>query len=130
MRAFIAAMNSRLDVIVTNLTPKGGETSSESCKEEAQMASDTSREETEAEDDTALEEGETEGDVRQESVFAYIDRQMDMIRAQTKSLGTYAEFKAQNDAFFKKHNEGKAQRQRDALEKAQEMSLHLDENTS
>ena len=127
MRALIADMTSRLDGIVAYLTPKEGETSSESPKKEAQLASDTSQEETEAEDDTALEEGETEDDIRQEGVFAYIDRQMDMIRAQAKSLGTYAEFKAQNDTFFKKHDEGKAQRQRDALEK---MSLHLDDNRS
>ena len=112
-------MNSRLD---DYLTCKEEKTSNGTRKEEAEMEDDTPQEnaqmgnqtpqeETEAEDDTPLEETETEDDIRQRRVFAYMDRQMEMIRAQTKSLGTYVEFKAQHDAFLKKHDEGKAQRE-------------------
>ena len=126
----IADINPRLDGIVDCLTRKEEQTSNATPKEETEIDHDTSQEkaqtgnestqeETEAEDDTPLEEAETEDDIRQKRVFGYIDSQMDMVRAQTKSLGTYVEFKALNDAFFKKHDESKTQRERDALGKVQ-----------
>lgn len=132
--AFIAEMSSRLDGIVAYLTPKEEETSSETPRKEAEMENDTpkeeakaeinpSQEETEVEDDTLLEEAETEDDIRLKGIFAEQER----VTAQIKSLGTYVEFKAQNEMFMKKHDEGKAQRLRDArlrdgLEDVQETS--------
>lgn len=117
--ALLVEMSCRLDGIVAYLTPEN--VSSKTPVKEAKMENDThkedtkaevnpSQEETEVEDDTLLEEAETEDDVRLKAIFA----QQERVTAQIKSLGTYIEFKAQNDMFMKKHDEGKAHRLRDA----------------
>lgn len=140
MRALFADIDSRLDDIVVYLTCKEEETWSEipegkaetkddtsqgkteaeddTPEEKAETQDDTPHGDTEAEDDTPLDKAETEDDIRVKALFAEHDR----VQAQIKSLGTYPEFKAQNDAFFKSHDEGKAQRLGDALKEVQETS--------
>lgn len=112
--ALIADITCRLDEIVASLTPKEEGTSSENPEEETDLADDIFKggEGTQ----TPLEEAETEDDIRLKALFAQMDRQI----AQNKSVGTYVEFRALNDAFLRGVDERKAQRARNAEEEVQE----------
>lgn len=109
----------RLTTFATYATRKDQRTSSEPFEEGPNTSDDTLQEET---DYTSRKEAERKDGIRQKAVFAHIDVQMALIRAQTKSLGSYIEFKALNDAFLRKLDRGKAQRQRAAQEKVDKTS--------
>lgn len=114
-----------LDTFPTEPRPKEQGTPSETpegAEARAKLNDGTSQEETDVKDEMAPEDAETEDDIGQEALFAQIDAQMALIRAQTKSLGTYLELKAMNDAFLEGVDGRKVQRQRAAQEKVEEMS--------
>ena len=62
--------------------------------------------EEETDDESLLGDEETEDDLRRKALFA----QMDGVIAQNKSVPTYAEMRALNDAFLKKLDEKYPQR--------------------